>query len=116
MKNFISLIEQIYYIYLSTFLAPDDIVALTSEDYLLGLEKEIMGSDYYKILEINKREAIRKDNTGFLENIDEINNRITKVEDNINKINKEQKKQKNYILFGILLNLILNIILMLIII
>lgn len=91
-------------------------MALTSEDYLLGLEKEIMGSDYYKILEINRKEARRKDNTGILENIDEISNRIAKVEDNINKISKEQKKQKNYILFGILLNLILYIILLLIII
>ena len=37
-------------------------MALTSEDYLLGLEKEIMGSDYYKILEINTKETKRRNN------------------------------------------------------
>ncbi|MCI5637450.1 MAG: hypothetical protein SO136_02355 [Sarcina ventriculi] len=91
-------------------------MALTSEDYLLGLEKEIMGSDYYKILEINTKETKRRNNIEVLENIDEISDRISKIEENLNKISNEQKKEKNYVLFGILLNLILNIILMLIII
>ena len=91
-------------------------MALTSEDYLLGLEKEIMGSDYYKILEINTKETKRRNNIEVLENIDEINDRISKIEENLSKISNEQKKEKNYVLFGILLNLILNIILMLIII
>ncbi|MDO4535767.1 MAG: hypothetical protein Q4B63_08175 [Clostridium perfringens] len=91
-------------------------MALTSEDYLLGLEKEIMGTDYYKILEINKREAKRKDNINLLENIDELNNKINSLESSIKKICKEQERQKVYILFGILLNLILAIILMLILI
>ena len=91
-------------------------MALTSEDYLLGLEKEIMGSDYYKILEINTKETKRRNNIEVLENIDEINDRISKIEENLNKISNEQKKEKNYVLCGILLNLILNIILMLIII
>ena len=91
-------------------------MALTSEDYLLGLEKEIMGSDYYEILEINTKEPKRINNIEVSENIDEINDRISKIEENLNKISNEQKKEKNYVLFGILLNLILNIILMLIII
>mgnify|MGYP002625385331 CR=1 FL=1 len=72
--------------------------------------------DYYKILEINTKETKRRNNIEVLENIDEINDRISKIEENLNKISNEQKKEKNYVLFGILLNLILNIILMLIII
>ncbi len=91
-------------------------MALTSEDYLLGLEKEIMGTDYYKILEINKREKREKDSINLLENIDELNNKIENLENNIKKVCKEQEKQKIYILVGILLNLILAIILMLILI
>ena len=64
-------------------------MALTSEDYLLGLEKEIMGSDYYKILEINTKETKRRNNIEVLENIDEINDRISKIEENLNKINPD---------------------------
>ena len=73
-------------------------MALTSEDYLLGLEKEIMGSDYYKILEINTKETKRRNNIEVLENIDEINDRISKIEENLNKISNEQKKEKNFMI------------------
>lgn len=89
-------------------------MALTSEDYLLGIEKEIMGTDYYKILELNTKEHKRKDNLGLLNNIEEINNNIKRLEGNLKVVQKEQSRQKVYILSSILLNLILSIVLMLI--
>lgn len=89
-------------------------MALTSEDYLLGIEKEIIKSDYYKILEINKKEVDRKNNGELLGSIEELNNKIETLQDDINLIYKNQNKQRVYILLGIFLNIVLTIVLMLI--